>query len=112
MELLLHSICDDGFKNECTCPNAQNCKLHLNFFKRFLTSGSLQVKLKEQTQSTIKKEVKESEVAQSCLTLCNPMDCSLPGSFIYWIFQARVLEQVAISFSRESPWLRDRTRVP
>ena len=35
----------------------------------------------------------------SCLTLCNPMDCSLPGSSIHGIFQARVLEWVAISFS-------------
>ena len=34
----------------------------------------------------------ESEVAQSCLTLCNPMDCSLPGSSIHGTFQARVLE--------------------
>ena len=36
----------------------------------------------------------------SCLTLCNPMDCSLPGSSVHGIFQARVLEWVAISFSR------------
>ena len=41
----------------------------------------------------------ESKVAQSCLTLCDPMDCSLPGSFIHRIFQARVLEWVAVSFS-------------
>ena len=47
-----------------------------------------------------KKERKESEVAQLCPTLCNPMDCSLPGSSIHGIFQARVLEWVAISFSR------------
>ena len=45
-----------------------------------------------------------SEVAQSCLTLCDPMDCSLPGSTVHGIFQARVLEWVAISFSRESSW--------
>ena len=38
--------------------------------------------------------------AQSCLTLCDPMDCSLPGSSIHGIFQTRVLEWVAISFSR------------
>ena len=38
-------------------------------------------------------------VAQSCPTLCNPMDCSQPGSSIYGIFQTRVLEWVAISFS-------------
>ena len=41
----------------------------------------------------------ESEVAQSCPTLCNPMDCSLPGSSVHVIFQARVLEWGAIAFS-------------
>ena len=41
----------------------------------------------------------ESEVAQSCLTLSDPMDCSLPGSSIHGVFQARVLEWVAIAFS-------------
>ena len=41
----------------------------------------------------------ESEVAQSCLTLCDPMECSPPGSSIHGIFQARVLEWVAIAFS-------------
>ena len=41
----------------------------------------------------------ESEVAQSCPTLHDPMDCSLPGSSIHGIFQARVLEWVAIAFS-------------
>ena len=41
----------------------------------------------------------ESEVAQSCLTLCNPMDCSLPGSSIHGNFQARVLEWGVIAFS-------------
>ena len=45
-------------------------------------------------------EVKsESEGAQSCLTLSDPMDCSLPGSSIHGIFQARVLEWGAIAFS-------------
>ena len=39
---------------------------------------------------------------QSCLTLCNPMDCSLPGSSAHGIFQARVLEWVAIAFSNRS----------
>ena len=41
----------------------------------------------------------ESEVAQSYLTLSNPMDCSLPGSSVNGIFQARVLEWGAIAFS-------------
>ena len=41
----------------------------------------------------------ETEVAQSCLTLSNSMDCKLPGSSVHGIFQARVLEWVAIAFS-------------
>ena len=41
----------------------------------------------------------ESEVTQSCPTLSNPMDCSLPGSSVHGIFQARVLEWGAITFS-------------
>ena len=44
----------------------------------------------------------ESEVAQLWLTLCDPMDCSPPGSSIHGILQARILEWVAISFSRGS----------
>ena len=53
----------------------------------------------------------ESEFAQSCPTLCNPMHCSLPGSSVHGTFQARVLEWVAISFSRVSSRPRDWTRV-
>ena len=43
----------------------------------------------------------EGEVAQSCLTLCDPMDCSPPGSSVYGTFQARVLEWGAIAFSED-----------
>ena len=53
----------------------------------------------------------ESEVAQLYPTLCDPMDCSLPGFSIHGIFQARVLEWGAISFSRGSSHSRDRTQV-
>ena len=53
----------------------------------------------------------ETEVAQSCPTLGDPMDCSLPSSSVHRIFQARVLEWVAISFSRGSSWPRARTQV-
>ena len=52
-----------------------------------------------------------SEVAQLCPTLCDPMDCSLPGSSVHRIFQARILEWVAISFSRRSSRPRDQTQV-
>ena len=52
-----------------------------------------------------------SVCAQSCLTLCDPMDCSLPGSSIHRIFQARILEWVAISFSRGSSRPSDQTWV-
>ena len=45
------------------------------------------------------KVKRESEVAQSCPTLYDPMDCSLPGSSIHGIFQARVLQWGAIAFS-------------
>ena len=47
----------------------------------------------------------QSEVAQSCPTLSNPMDCSLPGSSVHGIFQAGVLEWVAIAFSDEVLYL-------
>ena len=54
----------------------------------------------------------ESEVAQSCQTLYYPMDYDLPGSFIHGILQARLLEQIAIPFSRGSSPPRDRTGSP
>ena len=50
-------------------------------------------------QGTSGKEI----VAQSCPTLCDPMDCSRPGSSTHGIFQARILEWVAIPFSRDLP---------
>ena len=53
----------------------------------------------------------ESAVAQSCLTLCDPMDHSLLGSSVHGIFQAKVLECIAISFSRGSSQPRDWTQV-
>ena len=52
-----------------------------------------------------------SEITHSCPTLCDLMDCSLPGSSVHGTFQARGLEWVAISFSRGSSPPRDRTQV-
>ena len=51
----------------------------------------------------------ESEVAQSCPTLSNPMDCSLPGSSVHGIFQARVLEWGAIAFSEKTVYSTSKT---
>ena len=53
----------------------------------------------------------ESEVAHLCPSLCDPMGCNLPGSSLSMAFSRRVLEWVAISFSRGSSRPRDRTRV-
>ena len=47
-------------------------------------------------------------VAQSCQTLCDPMDCSLPASSVHGILQAKILEWVAMPFSRGSSSPRDR----
>ena len=54
-------------------------------------------------KETISKVKRESEVAQSCLTLSDPTDCSLPGSSAHGIFQARVLEWGAIAFFEKMP---------
>ena len=52
-----------------------------------------------------------SSVTKLCSTHCDPMDCSLPGSSVHGIYHARILEWVAISFSKASPWPRDQTHV-
>ena len=83
---VLHSICQQIWKTQ---QWPQDCKGQFLF----------------QSQRKVKES--KSEVAQSCLTLCNPMDFILPGSPIHGIFQARILEWVAISFSRRFPRPRD-----
>ena len=55
--------------------------------------------------------VEEVLAARSCPTLCDPMDCRLPGSSARWILQARILEGLAIPFSRGSSWPSDQTCV-
>ena len=57
------------------------------------------------------KQVSEVNITQSCLTLCDPMDYSLPGSSVHGILQARILEWVAVTFSRGSSQPRDQTQV-
>ena len=55
--------------------------------------------------------VRGCPVTQLCLTLCDPLDCSPPGTAVHGILQARMLEWVAIPFSRGSLQPRDQTRV-
>ena len=50
-------------------------------------------------------------VSRSVVSLCNPMDCSPPGSSVHGILQARILEWIAVSFSGISSWPRDQTQV-
>ena len=73
--------------------------------------GHSRIPTREKKKKTTSQKLKESEVAQSCVTLCSPMDCSPPGSSIHGVFQARVLQYVAISFSRGSSPPRDGTQV-
>ena len=87
-------IIPEAFKQEWTQPNTHKPCL-------FLPSGSLLICLITQLKVKVK----------SCLTLCYPVDCSLPGSSVHGIPQTRVLEWVAISFSRGSSRPRDRTWV-
>ena len=56
------------------------------------------------------KSESESEVAQSCLTLSDPMDCSQPGSSIHGILQAKVLEWGAIAFSNSEYYVYEKQR--
>ena len=58
-----------------------------------------------------KVKVKESEVIQSCPTLCDPVDCSPPGSSVHGVLQAKILEWVAFLFSRVSFKPRDQIQV-
>ena len=60
---------------------------------------SLSTGLSSGQEGSVQTEGVQGSVAQPCLTLCNPMDCSPPGSLFHRIFQARILDWVAISYS-------------
>ena len=65
-------------------------------------SQSYTEKRRERKEIEVARRIKESEAIQSCLTLYDPMDCSLPGSSVHGILQAIVLEWIAIPFFRGS----------
>ena len=96
-----------------SCREKQRPELHLNFaFSVFTVSLFPTVWWESADESVIVSEMKVKVlVAQSCLTLCDPMDCSSPGFSIYGIFQARILEWVVIPFSRGSAQHRNQTQV-
>ena len=73
----------------------------------------VQQKLTQYCKAVMEKKKKKVKVlvSQSCLTLCDPADCSAPGSSVHGILQARILEWVVIIFSRASSRPRDGTQV-
>ena len=78
-----------------------DCSFHktkINWQKRTLQNGDIKRYLASATKCGSQVQL-QSEVAQSCLTPSDPMDCSLPDSSVHGIFQARVLEWGAIAFS-------------
>ena len=106
--------CFSYFEENVFMPRARKVNSHpflMQFWEihpSFFTLKSLNSIVFMFIRSLIKE--RGSEVTQSCPTLCDPMDCSLPGSSIHGIFQARILEWFAISFSRDhldpgiKPW--------
>ena len=108
-------LCDHALPGLCSCLPAFSQDVLVTTLINSGTPNALVVLFSYSTQSpwvtthldgsskAYSPVKSESEVAQSCPTLCDPMDCSLPGSSVHGIFQVRVLEWVAISFSRGSP---------
>ena len=92
-------------------PPTFNLSQHQDLFKWVSSLNQVAKVLEFQLQLQSFQRIGEGEVTQSCPTLCNPMDSSPSGSSIHGVFQTRILEWVAISFSRGSSWPRDRTSV-
>ena len=87
-------LCIQGKYNHMDLSNFS--LIHLNFLiLQFYSNFQMTFRISLKYES-------EREVAQSCPTLCDPMDCSLSDSSVHGIFQAIVLEWIAISFSRGS----------
>ena len=89
--------------------HASLLRIQLNFFTMLLLQHQFCVA--KWLQGPSANTESESEVAQLCPTLCNPTDSSLLGSTVHGIFQARILDWAAISFSRGFSQPRDRTQV-
>ena len=79
--------------------------------KQILKKNQNTVKLKNVSCISLYVKSVVVKVAQSCLTLCNPTNHSPPGSSVHGVLQARILQWIAMPFSRGSFWPRDRTQV-
>ena len=97
---------------DCSAAKRPKSKRYFTMRKSLLVINSAPFKLywKLLGLSLIERKRKVS-VTKSCLTLCNPVDCSPPGFSVYEILQGRILEWVAILFSRASSQPRDGARV-
>ena len=91
---------------------------HVNpwLFYSNVWQNSLQIKKKKRKKkcivaSTFYHAFVHAKLLQSCPALCNPMDCSPPGSSVSGILQARILEWVDMPSSRGSSWLRDQNHI-
>ena len=95
----------------CSRVFSQHCDSKALILQHSSAFSLLIFQLQHQYMTTGETMKKWSKVTQSCPTLCDPMDCSLPGSSIICIFQARTMEWIAVSFSRGSSWARDWTGI-
>ena len=84
-----------------TCPTPKICLLKSNPQGDVLGHGAFERWLGHEGETHMNGKKVKVLVPQLCLTLCEPMDCSLPGSSVHGILQARILELVAIPFSRD-----------
>ena len=109
----LYQINNDIFhktKKTLLCTKIQKTLISKMILRKKYRAGGIMFP-EFQTILQTDSQQSENEIAQSCPTLCDPIDCRLPGSSVHGIFQARILKWVAISFSSRSSWPRDWTWV-
>ena len=94
-----------------SCTSKYSCWRQTLTDVRHLPFSPPSTKIPFRTLRRVARRLKEVLVTQSCPTLCDPMDCSPPGSSVHGILQARILEWVAIPFARGSCWSRDQNQI-